>query len=96
MMGPADPAGQTYWFAITLSCGSTSCWNTNKCSIDQNYGQTNEVKPISASLIKTTVKPSEVKPVNVSIVKDNEHPVSLDPVSAELVKAKNPEKPTLN
>ena len=93
--GPADPAGQTYWFAINTRVVAPVVETPTSARLTKTTVKPTEVKPISASLIKTTVKPSEVKPVNVSIVKTTVDPVSPDPVSAELVKAKNPEKPTL-
>ena len=93
--GPANPAGQTYWFAINTRVVAPVVETPTSARLTKTTVKPTEVKPISASLIKTTVKPSEVKPVNVSIVKTTVDPVSPDPVSAELVKAKNPEKPTL-
>lgn len=93
--GPADPAGQTYWFAINTRVVAPVVKTPTSARLTKTTVKPTEVKPISASLIKTTVKPSKVEPVNVSIVKTTVDPVSPDPVSAELVKAKNPEKPTL-
>ncbi|CAD0151613.1 Glucan-binding protein C [Streptococcus thermophilus] len=93
--GPADPAGQTYWFAINTRVVAAVVKTPTSARLTKTTVKPTEVKPISASLIKTTVKPSKVEPVNVSIVKTTVDPVSPDPVSAELVKAKNPEKPTL-
>ena len=93
--GSADPAGQTYWFAINTRVVAPVVETPTSARLTKTTVKPTEVKPISASLIKTTVKPSKVEPVNVSIIKTTVDPVSPDPVSAELVKAKNPEKPTL-
>ena len=67
--GPADPAGQTYWFAINTRVVAPVVETPTSARLTKTTVKPTEVKPVNVSIVKTTVDPVSPDPVSAELVK---------------------------
>ncbi|WP_025193253.1 SspB-related isopeptide-forming adhesin [Streptococcus agalactiae] len=67
--GPADPAGQTYWFAINTRVVAPVVETPTSAVLVKTTTSPDEVKPVNVSIVKTTVEPVSPAPVSAELIK---------------------------